>query len=161
MEYISTCNDSKISISEEDLLKIPITRLSPNNIHIIYKNNNYNFQIEQLKLNVNEIKLKHLKKKKTVKIEDTVQQVIRSLGYHSLKSKHADSFVAPMPGLVLNVLVKEGDEVKKGDHLITLEAMKMENILKAAHDGRIKKILVDKTDKVEKNQLLLLFDDKA
>lgn len=64
-----------------------------------------------------------------------------------------------MPGLVMNIVVSEGDEVKKGDHLITLEAMKMENILKASHDGKIKTLNVRKSDPVEKNQLLLTFED--
>lgn len=160
MNFITTCGDSRLNISEQDLLAFPIKKVAENTYHILYKNKNYFFQIDQENPASGELVLKLFKKKKHVKIEDPVQQMIRSLGYNSMKSKHTDSLVAPMPGLVLNVLVSEGVEVKKGDHLLTLEAMKMENILKAAHDGIIKKILVQKSDKVEKNQLLLLFEEK-
>ena len=62
-----------------------------------------------------------------------------------------------MPGLVLDILVKVGDEVKKGDPLMILEAMKMENILKSASDGVIKKINVEKKQAVEKGQVLINF----
>ena len=61
-----------------------------------------------------------------------------------------------MPGLVLKVLVNEGQEFKKGDNLLVLEAMKMENILKAPVDGTVKGIKIKAGDKVEKNEVLLL-----
>jgi biotin carboxyl carrier protein len=63
-----------------------------------------------------------------------------------------------MPGLVLDVRVKEGDEVKKGDPLLVLEAMKMENILKSPAHAKIKKINVNKGQAVEKNQVLVSFE---
>ena len=62
---------------------------------------------------------------------------------------------APMPGLILDVVVSEGDEVEKGDKLLVLEAMKMENILKSPEDGSIKKIKVRKGKVVEKNDMLV------
>jgi biotin carboxyl carrier protein len=62
-----------------------------------------------------------------------------------------------MPGMVLSILVKEGDEVKKGDTLLILEAMKMENSLKASADGQVKKVVAVKGTAVEKNQVLIQF----
>ena len=63
---------------------------------------------------------------------------------------------APMPGLVLQVLVKEGDEIRKGDNMLVLEAMKMENILKAPADCTIRTVKVNPGDKVEKNQVMIV-----
>ena len=63
-----------------------------------------------------------------------------------------------MPGLVVNIFVKEGDAVLEGDKLLTLEAMKMENILKSPGDGIIKKINIGKTQTVDKNQILIEFE---
>jgi biotin carboxyl carrier protein len=60
-----------------------------------------------------------------------------------------------IPGTVLDIFVKEGDVVKKNDALMILDAMKMQNILKCGADGRIKKILVKKGDKVSKGTVLL------
>jgi biotin carboxyl carrier protein len=64
---------------------------------------------------------------------------------------------APMPGLVLKVLVNKGDSIKKGCNLFVLEAMKMENIIKSPADVVIDKILIKPGDKVEKGQILMLF----
>lgn len=52
-------------------------------------------------------------------------------------------------------MVSEGDTVKKGDVIFILEAMKMENALKAMQDGIVKEICVKKGQTVEKNQLLI------
>jgi len=66
-----------------------------------------------------------------------------------------DNVKAPMPGLVLDILVEPGQSVQKGDNLLILEAMKMENIIKASGSGVVKNIPVHKKDAVEKNQLLI------
>lgn len=75
----------------------------------------------------------------------------------NLNSNKVLEMKAPMPGMVLKVLVNAGDEVKKGDNLLILEAMKMENILKSTTDGTVSKVLVKQGDKVEKNQILIQF----
>jgi biotin carboxyl carrier protein len=77
------------------------------------------------------------------------------MGIDSAGGKKVNDIKAPMPGMVLKVMVENGQQIQKGDALIVLEAMKMENILKAPSDGVIKKIHIVKGDKVEKNQVLL------
>ena len=62
---------------------------------------------------------------------------------------------APMPGLVVTIPVSEGDEVKKGDVLLILESMKMQNELKSPRDGTVSRIRVDTGDSVEQKQTLL------
>jgi biotin carboxyl carrier protein len=65
---------------------------------------------------------------------------------------------APMPGLVLDIKVATGDVIKKGDAVVVLEAMKMENNLKSPGDGTVKKVSVNKGQAVEKNQVLIEFE---
>ncbi len=65
---------------------------------------------------------------------------------------------APMPGLVTKVLVNPGDQVKKGDSVIIVEAMKMENELKSLIDGTIKEVKVKEGQSVDKNALMVLFE---
>jgi len=62
-----------------------------------------------------------------------------------------------IPGTIITVMVKEKDKVKKGDPLLSLQAMKMNNILVAPIDGQIRKIHINKGDVVVKNQLLIEF----
>jgi biotin carboxyl carrier protein len=64
---------------------------------------------------------------------------------------------APMPGLVLQVLVNPGDTVAKGDKILVLEAMKMENAIKSPTDGIISDVLAKQGMAVDKNQLLITF----
>ena len=69
------------------------------------------------------------------------------------------SLRAPMPGLILDLLVAEGDAVRKGDKLVILESMKMENELRASRDGVVTHVRVEKGQSVEKNQELVTIGD--
>jgi len=60
-----------------------------------------------------------------------------------------------IPGTVLEILVKEGESVSAGDDLLILDAMKMQNRLKSAIDGKVKKINVVKGDKVSKGHVMI------
>ncbi len=62
---------------------------------------------------------------------------------------------SPMPGVILDVRVKEGQEVKSGDVLVVLEAMKMENDIVAPVDGKVTSVQVKKGDTVESNQTIV------
>ncbi len=63
--------------------------------------------------------------------------------------------VSPMPGRVISVLVSEGDAVEKGQGVVVVEAMKMENELKSTKDGVVDKIAVSEGDTVDSKQLLV------
>ncbi len=89
--------------------------------------------------------------------KDKFDLLLKDLGFENLSTLKVSEIKAPMPGLVLDILVKVGEEVKKGDPLMILEAMKMENILKSTTDGIIKKINVEKKQAVEKGQVLINF----
>jgi len=66
---------------------------------------------------------------------------------------------SPMPGIIISVPVSEGDRVHKGDKVVILESMKMENELRAPRDGQVSHIKVQAGDTVEKNQVLLTISD--
>ncbi|MEY3321112.1 MAG: hypothetical protein RLZZ417_695 [Bacteroidota bacterium] len=92
-----------------------------------------------------------------VQLLDEVDQLILKMNLTSKKSSHFKDLKAPMPGLVRNVNINVGDLIKKGDSLIILEAMKMENVLKSPIDGIISELGVKPGESVEKNQILLSF----
>ena len=69
-----------------------------------------------------------------------------------------DSVEAGMPGAVLEVFVKAGDEVVEGDKLVVLEAMKMENTIRAQRAGTIATVLVSKGDKLRTGDTILTFE---
>jgi biotin carboxyl carrier protein len=84
--------------------------------------------------------------------------LLDKMGLGNAKGKKINEIKAPMPGLIVDIKVEVGAEVKKGDALMILEAMKMENILKSPGDGVVKTIKVEKKQSVEKNQVLIVFN---
>lgn len=66
------------------------------------------------------------------------------------------SLKSPLPGIILDIYVKVGDTVKAGDHLLLLEAMKMENNIDADKEGVIKEIKVQRNDSVMEGDVLVI-----
>ncbi len=93
-----------------------------------------------------------------VEIEDHFDLLVKKMGLTAAVHHKINQVKAPMPGLVLSIAVEPGQEVVRGDVLMILEAMKMENVLKSPGEGRVKKILVQKGKPVDKGELLLEFE---
>lgn len=84
-------------------------------------------------------------------------QLLKRIGLSGMTVKKVGELRAPMPGLIHSIIVSEGQTVKKGDPLLILEAMKMENVIKSPADGTVARILVQPKDSVEKNAVLISF----
>lgn len=94
----------------------------------------------------------------SVRIADGLDQQIEEMGFQLQSTRSISKIEAPMPGLILSVDVSEGKEVREGDTLLVLEAMKMENAILSPQDGTIKKVWVSKGEAVEKKSLLIEFE---
>lgn len=97
------------------------------------------------------------KKKTKVKIKNELEDLLSKLGMDKDHGALINELKAPMPGMVLKVMVNAGDTVKKGESLLVLEAMKMENNIKSPGDGTVSQVCISAGDKVEKNQVLIKF----
>lgn len=155
--FQATCNNTKVQKSLDEIESISLHKTNENQFNLLHKNRNFNFQLLNIDLENSQLELKNGNKTIRIQINSPIQQLIQTLGYHEGKAKHTDALMAPMPGVVLEILTKQNASVLKGDPLIILEAMKMENILRASHDGIIKDILVSKGEKVDKNKILISF----
>ncbi len=155
-KYTLTVNEKQdFDLTIEDLEQLNIIETQKGHYHFIGDNKSYNIEILHLDTNTKEVVLSVNDKKMQVKISDAYDRLVKSMGLSSGQSQKANAIKAPMPGLVLAVEVKEGQEVKEGDPILILEAMKMENVLKSPNDAVIEKIQITKNDTVEKGQLLV------
>jgi biotin carboxyl carrier protein len=135
-----------------------VVKLDKNKFHVIINNSSYNIELLAKDENAkNQIILVN-GQKQNVEIKDKYDDLLKQLGMDKLMGNKANLLKAPMPGLVLKVLVTEGQSVKKGDGLLILEAMKMENIIKATSDGMVKKIHIEEKNIVDKNQKMIEFE---
>lgn len=153
---VSIANDNSITINE-DAAALDVQKVKPGVYHVIRDNKSY--VVEEVK-SEEDGKLLTLKingNKYQVALKDKYDELLHRLGMDNISAGKINEIKAPMPGLVLNIIADEGSTVKKGDPLIVLEAMKMENILKSPTDGTVKKIAVKKGTAVEKNQVLISF----
>lgn len=161
----ATVNSSKFTIVEDDdkfiidgkELNLDILPTGKSTFHVINKSISYNAHL---------IKIDAASKTATIKINNNLFDVslkseldllLGKMGLESGNKQTNNSIVAPMPGLIVNVVVNVGDQVKKGETLLILEAMKMENAIKSPKDGVISLISIEGGESVEKNQTLIEF----
>jgi biotin carboxyl carrier protein len=93
-----------------------------------------------------------------VHVQEPADLLLENLGMTIPKAKKANSLKSPMPGLILKIIGKPGQAIKKGESLLILEAMKMENVFKAGADCVIKEIKIEQNQAVEKGQELITFE---
>lgn len=127
--------------------------------HIILTKDNQLHKVALVDYSENHLTLSINGKKCKVDRIDPISDTLMKLGMNaSSQKKSIKEIKAPMPGSILGLSVSEKDQVKKGDPLLVLEAMKMENVIQAPGDGTIRKILVGEKESVEKGQVLITFD---
>lgn len=97
-------------------------------------------------------------KKIEVQVKEPVDLFLDQIGIQLPTPKTQNQLLAPMPGLILKILVEEGQAIRKGDPLLILEAMKMENVFKAHADGQVMTIHVQEKQAVEKGAELIRFE---
>lgn len=94
-----------------------------------------------------------------VKVLNQTQHAYSQYMKAKTNQEQAKVVSSPMPGRIISVSVKEGDDVIEGSELVVVEAMKMQNILRTPHLGKIKKIFIEPGNTVQSGQLLIEFED--
>lgn len=149
---------SEFHLSKEDIASLDIIKTDPNGFHLLKDGTSYHIQMVETQFNTRSYTVSVNGTEHQVSINTPLDGLIKAMGFASNGQKSIDSIVAPMPGLILDILVSEGQEVQEDDQLLILEAMKMENIIASPRSGTIKEIGVKKGDAVDKKQLLIEFE---
>ena len=94
----------------------------------------------------------------TVDVVDEREKRLRSAAGSSQLQSEQYYLQAPMPGLVIDIPVQEGQEVEEGEVLLVLESMKMQNELTAPRQGTVSRIKVELQENVDRKQTLVIVD---
>ena len=152
---INTENDQ--IIVDSNPLEWDVVKIQEGYYHIIHQNRSYKARVLKVDHEKKLLLLRINNQTITVTLKDKMELLLEKMGIQHTTSKKINHLAAPMPGLILEINVSEGDPIKKGDPLLVLEAMKMENVLKSEGEGVVKSLKVKKGDSVEKNQVLIQF----
>lgn len=125
---------------------------------ITYQGKRYNGEICSDNSEQNELIIKVNHRVFNLKRAGELDELIASLGLDKPKLKKLKEIQAPMPGRILEIKISIGQELQVGDDVLSLEAMKMENVLKADGFGKVKEILIDPNQVVEKGATLIVFE---
>ena len=143
--------------TDKDIANLDNLSLSNSKYHVLDDFKSYAIEISSADFNEKIFKVKVNNNVYKVNIFNDLDVLIQDMGFEIGSSKIVSDIKAPMPGLILEINIKPGQQVKENDALLILEAMKMENVLTSPRDGIIKSIAVEKGDAVDKNQLLIEF----
>ncbi|MDA8963589.1 biotin/lipoyl-binding protein, partial [bacterium] len=108
--------------------------------HILFEDKSYLADVVNFNPSTKEVSIQINNRQYDVLLKDRYDDLLNQLGLDVAANKKDNEVKAPMPGQVLDILVRAGDSVNEGDGLIVLEAMKMENIIKSTRDGIIQSV---------------------
>ncbi|WP_394747496.1 biotin/lipoyl-containing protein [Spongiimicrobium salis] len=153
--YKVTVGDQVMDYNSEDVAALNSIPKKNQTFHVLREHESYEVEV---------IATDYLNKKFTIAVngnsyevglEDAYDQMVQQMGLLANTAQKINEIHAPMPGLIIEIIAQEGQEIKEGDQLFILSAMKMENIILAPGDGTVKEIRVSTNDAVEKGQLII------
>lgn len=154
-DYLITVAKQEFRLNNQLVNALDIKEVDRHEFHLLKDNKAYNIQV---------ISADYLKKELTisingnnydVKIEDQYDQMVKKMGLLSNNLQKLNNIKAPMPGLIVDIVVAVGEKIEEGTPLLVLSAMKMENIILSHGEGVVKSIEVNKGDAVEKSQIII------
>lgn len=125
---------------------------------LTYKGQKFFGELLEDKSEDNLLKIKINHRVFEVKKKGALDDLISAMGLDVPKVRKLKELQAPMPGRIVQITVEVGMELSLGDEILSLEAMKMENVLKAEGVGRVKAILISANQVVEKGAVLIEFE---
>jgi biotin carboxyl carrier protein len=155
--YICHVNDLSFTLQEQQINATNLVKNTDGSYHILQ--NNQSFIVQSIQKNANKSYTITVNGNAyLVQIKDSLDTLIQIMGISASTTKVVNDIKAPMPGLLLDILVSVGQQVTENQPVLILEAMKMENTLLSPKTGVVKEILLQKGNAVEKGQVLVTFE---
>jgi len=162
MKYVSTIGDTEFTVDVIDkghlsingkLMEVDFESISGQPVYsMVIDGKSYEAYVYE---GEDEWQVLLLGQQYTVKVEDERERRLRAAAGGKFQQTGEYQLKAPMPGLVVAIPVQENQKVEKGDVLVILESMKMQNELKSPRAGKVERIKVKAGESVEQKQVLL------
>ncbi len=153
--YKVKVNEFEFAFTKEQLETIDIIQKSPEEFNLIKDHRSVNATLVESDNTGKKAAIEVEGETFTVEIKDELDQMLEKMGFGLAINKHIKEIKAPMPGLVLEIAVTEGQQVAEGEKILILVAMKMENSIMIHTAATIKRIAVSAGQAVEKGQVLV------
>ena len=147
--------DRAFDVKAEEALELDVAAVGDGVFHVLKEHKAYRAEVVEANYVAKSIQMKINGNLYRVSIGDRYDQLVGSMGLSKVAAVKINEIKAPMPGLVLEISVAVGDVVQKGEKVLILEAMKMENVIKAVGDGVVKGVRVLKGAAVVKGEVLI------
>lgn len=155
MKFAIHINGEPVELTEATEESVHIAPINEDEVIVRLGTTNYQIKCSKIDLDSKELALSINNRPFSIELLDEVDLMVEELGMDEVINAHIGDVIAPMPGKVLEIMAKPGDEVDAGSPILVLEAMKMENILKSAGKGVITEIHISEGQTVDKGHLLI------
>jgi len=164
--YNVTINKKSFDVKEKadaflvngKLVRWDLAELDNGHFHILCDTRSYRAEVVTTDFVTKTFTIKINNRLYTASVKDKFDLLLEKMGMSSAAAGKVNTIKAPMPGLIIDLKVKERDAVNAGTSLLILEAMKMENVIKSPGDAIVKSVKIKKGDSVEKGQVLIEFE---
>ena len=153
--YQVTAGKFVFTVTEEDIQSADFIKKNELEFNLIKDTRSVNIRLLEEDATGKKMKLSVNGEVFETEIKDELDKMLDQMGYSSASSRQIKEIKAPMPGLVLNISVSEGQVLNEGERILILEAMKMENSIMIHTNATIKKINVTAGQAVDKGQVLV------
>lgn len=148
-------NEFVFSFDQSTIAAADFVKKSPTEFNLLHNHRSLNARLLEEDATGKKLKLEVDGEVFTIEIKDELDQMLEQMGFGTASGKVIKEVKAPMPGMVLEVNVENGQTVKEGEKLLILGAMKMENSIMIHADAVIKRVAVSAGQAVEKGQVLV------
>lgn len=156
--YKVKVNEFEFVFTREQIDAVDLVKKSSTEFNLIKDHRSVNAKLVEADSDAKKMTIEVDGENFDIEIKDELDQMLDKMGFGAVANKQIKEIKAPMPGLVLEIAVTEGQEVKEGDKLLILVAMKMENSILIHTSATIKRIAVTAGQAVDKGQLLVELD---
>ena len=156
MKYKAQINDHfEFDLNAEMLKSMDVVKDGEQAFHFVENGQAYRAKVINADYEAKTFEIEVNGRNYSVQLGDVFDRLVSELGLEITSGQKLKDVKAPMPGLVLDIAVKPGQAVQKGDKLLILEAMKMENVIKSDGEGIVKTVHINEGLPVDKGQLLI------